>query len=528
LTNHVKTKGRSRSDAKLEAPVQHTLFGGAQGKPRENGSEPAAKIKPLIIVSPGNLPQAIDAAENVLVAEYRSLGLYQRGGEIVRVITHLRQDRRERLQVPAGAPVIHGINQSALLDVLNRCINWQEKRHRQATQAADAPPKAAQQYLARRGLWKLPNLIGVIEAPTLRPDGTVLDEPGYDEATGIYLFSNFKWPAIPEKPTRAQAEEALRILVEPFEQFSFVGPEDRSVIISAIFTLLQRRLLCSAPLFAVSAPTQATGKSLLVDALSRIGTGRDAPAAPVSKQTDEMRKMITSILREGHVCVNLDNILDPLNSPDLARAITAPVYADRLLGVSEILQLRTNIVWFATGNNLSFRADIASRALLCHLDSQVEHPELRNFEIKDLRRHIAVNRPKLVAAALTILRAYHVAGRPIPSVSSFGRFEEWSEVARYPLIWLGLADPVLTRRRIMASDHERNQIGAVFSVWSEVFADRLVTLNHAIKTVGSASEDTEGSTADRSMARLRQILLNIAASRDEPEKIDPRRLVSRL
>jgi putative DNA primase/helicase len=53
------------------------------------------------------------------------------------------------------------------------------------------------------------------------------------------------------------------------------------------------------------------------------------------------------------------------------------------------------------------------------------------------------DRGRYVAAALTIVRAYIVAGkpdrlRPLPS------YEPWSDLVRSSLVWLGRSDPVAT------------------------------------------------------------------------------------
>src|SRR6185503_16361219 len=50
--------------------------------------------------------------------------------------------------------------------------------------SVDCPNAIAEKYLTDEGLWKLRHLAGTINAPTLRPDGSVLDQPGYDAATG--------------------------------------------------------------------------------------------------------------------------------------------------------------------------------------------------------------------------------------------------------------------------------------------------------------------------------------------------------
>jgi putative DNA primase/helicase len=61
-----------------------------------------------------------------------------------------------------------------------------------------------------------------------------------------------------------------------------------------------------------------------------------------------------------------------------------------------MLQLLTNILWTATGNNLSFLGDLRSRALISRIDAGVERPEERAFRIADLPGYLMANRERLV------------------------------------------------------------------------------------------------------------------------------------
>ena len=104
----------------------------------------------------------------------------------------------------------------------------------------------------------------------------------------------------------------------------------------------------------------------------------------------------------------------------------------RILGRSEVPELSTSSLVTATGNNLTLVGDMTRRAVLCSLDPGCERPELRRFgsdPIATLRQH----RGKYVVAALTILRAFHVAGRP-RQVDPLGSFEDWSDWVRSALI----------------------------------------------------------------------------------------------
>jgi RepB DNA-primase from phage plasmid len=474
-------------------------------------------VRPAIDLIPGALPEIVDRAEGVLLENSERLKVFQRSGEIVRAIsldqeTLTRRNRRDGLQRPEGSVILLPITQPALQEILDRLIIFQTTDAKGERKPKDCPAKIPTNYLSRVGFWKLPQLVGVIEAPILRPDGTVLTTPGYDGQTGLYLNCSSDWPAVPEHPTHADAKAALRVLMEPFDEFPFVADEDRSVYAAEILTAIQRRMLETAPLFVHSAPGQRTGKTRLSESTGILATGRIPAAAGVSREGEELRKTITSILREGHLIASLDNITHPLDSPDLARALTGQTYADRLLGSNVTLRLPTNVPWIATGNNLKLKGDMPSRALECRIDAQMERPEERTFRIPDLRAHLLEHRHELVIASLTILRAYHVAGRPIQDIKPWGGFDDWSRAIRAPLVWLGCADPCKTREQIVSSDPDREHALEVFDCWHEAFADRPMLVREVIHAV---REDHE---------KLGQALLMIAAKRDDSHEIDPRRL----
>jgi hypothetical protein len=472
----------------------------------------AIAYKPSIILSPGECPQAVDEAEEILLAHAERLRIFQRAGEVVQVITLPKAQREHGLTRQAGTIQLAPMRSIALTEILDRLIIWLRLRATRAgvePKRVDCPSRVAAAYLSRVGFWRLPSLFGIVGAPIMRPDGTVLCRAGYDPATGLLLTED--WPELDGNPTRDDALAALRELDEPFSEFPFVGPEDRSTFLAAMLTAIQRRLLSSAPLFGFKAPTQRTGKSLLAECVAITATGLPAPAMAVSGEREEMRKAVTAALREGHMIVNLDNIELPLRSPDLSRAITQGEYADRLLGENRILHLPTNVLWTATGNNLAFRGDLAVRALLCRLDARMERPEERHFKIDDLKQYVTDHRRALVNAAITILRAYVVAGRPHQRLKPWGGFNEWSQTIRAALVWLGIADPCNTRQHVIEDDPDREQAAVVLSAWHSGLGSDSVQISTVV----------ERATTDRG---LNAALLAVAASKDHTNSLDPRRL----
>ena len=66
----------------------------------------------------------------------------------------------------------------------------------------DPPAAVADQILGMIGEWPFPPLRGVIATQTMRYDGTLLTQPGYDRATGLVLFNPPPMPEIPASPPR--------------------------------------------------------------------------------------------------------------------------------------------------------------------------------------------------------------------------------------------------------------------------------------------------------------------------------------
>ena len=273
----------------------------------------------------------------------------------------------------------------------------------------------------------------------------------------------------------------------PLKDFPFIDEAARSVALAAVLTMLVRRMLRAAPLFAFDAPKMASGKTLIATVASYIATGRGPYLmAQVADATDERKRLLAALL-EGPAAVVIDNVELPLRSDALCIALTEPTFTDRLLGASKTATVETNCCFFATGNNLIIAGDLSARALVCRIDPEVERPEEREFAL-DLHSWVPAHRGELVAAALTIVRAYLVAGAPKQAVPNFARFEDWQRLCRFPLIWLGLADPCDTRRRIEQADPVRESLRALLAAWHQQFGDGRATIKAAIEAAAKAPE----------------------------------------
>ena len=278
---------------------------------------------------------------------------------------------------------------------------------RAAGDVAVNPPSWLIRTLQQRtGRFRFPVLVGLVNAPTLRADGTVLDKPGYDQATGLIFDPRGQvFPKISLRPTRQQAEAALAKLSELIAGFPFVGPADRAVALSAILTACCRHSLPTAPLHAFTAPAAGTGKTKIVDISSVISTGREAGVISQSPIEEEMEKRLSAMLLQGASAIAIDNCTASLDGNFLCIALTQATTLVRPLGTSKQVEVNTSAFISATGNNLTIKGDMTRRAIVSHLDAKMERPELREFSFEPVERAKA-ERGVYVVAALTILLAF--------------------------------------------------------------------------------------------------------------------------
>lgn len=445
------------------------------------GKQPGADGLPIIKVVGGELPRVVDEAEAALIAA-GAHSLYQRGGEIVRAVV-------EELPGIDDTTTMSWRIAPASRAHIRECLMLSAQFVKYKTTKGDAeeitvncPPEVVETYTGRTGLWKLPPLVGIVNTPMLRSDGSLLDAPGYDKRTGL-LFEpeGQQFPPIPDTPTMEDAKAARDVFVELLRTFPFVTTADLAVAISGMVTAVVRRSLATAPMHCFDAPSPASGKSLLVDLISLIATGRPAGVISQGDNDKEMESRIIGALLAGHALISLDNCDRPLGGPQLCQVLTQERAYLRRLGSSEMFDTLMNACFFATGNNLVLVDDMTRRALRSTIDAGIERPELREFK-GNIRADVRDNRGKYVCAALTIIRGYQVAGRP-DLLPPLGSFEQWSEQVRSALYWAGLEDPCMTMAKAGADDPVKASLAAVLTQWDRALQRQETTVTDLMKLV---------------------------------------------
>ena len=448
-------------------PMADTLrkWLGLGGAPKGTSSGSA------ILVIPGLLHEAVDAGEQALIAA--NVPIYQRYDVLVRAVRLRVGVDQEGVGRDTGALILQPVVSQWLREQFSRAVMWQ-KPAKEQPQRIDPPLEAATAYLARVGDWQVPFLQGVTQSPTLRSDGSVLQEPGYDKVSALlYDPGLVTFPAVPDAPSQDEAREALKVLAKPFREFSFATGPDRSVALAAVLTAQVRAMFPSAPLFAIDAPTAGSGKSLIAETIGIIATGHKPAMLSQGVNPEEDQKRLSSVLMAGDQVIVIDNCDRPIQGDFLCSMLTQEMVRPRVLGKSEMRTLPTKCLVIATGNNLVLSGDVTRRALTCRMDAGVERPDQRQFDF-DPRAEALSDRGALVTAGLTVLRAYIAAGRQNP-LKKIGSFEEWNLI-REALVWLGADDPAETRERILADDPAKAILLDLLRLWRAALGDSPVTL----------------------------------------------------
>jgi hypothetical protein len=311
-------------------------------------------------------------------------------------------------------------------------------------------------------------LVGLSTVPTLRPDGTVLDTPGYDAASEIFYAPKVgdPIPTIPRAPTKAETDAALATLMHPFNKFPFATDLDRAVLLAALLTAAMRPALDTAPGFGFDAPTRGSGKTKLAMAIGALATGEMPHTHPhIGKDENEVRKRIMSVLLGGGGLFLTDNVVGDFHSPAFAALLTSVNYTDRRLGGSTTPVVPNRLTVLFTGCNLTMSGDLARRVLNCRIDPNMEDPGQRKFDLEPVS-YCLTNRVKMVAAALTLVRGYLSADEALDDGST-ASFEMWDAYVRQTVQWYTDQDV----REVIVNNREQDpEKEAMILLWSSMHA----------------------------------------------------------
>jgi hypothetical protein len=426
------------------------------------------------------LPMLVDASIRLLAGEE----VYQRGGELVDVVQDAVIPAEGRV-VPGGVPRLRSLPLPRLRELLEaRAVWWKP------SSGYVRVPEDVVKAIAARGEWAdIRPVIGVCHWPVLRPDGKVASEAGYDWGTQLLLSPSVDVD-LSEVVTHADAVRAVGIFHELLSDFPFVAPPHRSAYLAALLTVFARPAIDGpTPLLLIDANERGSGKTLLANLIGWICAGEPLACRTAPEQPEEWAKVILALARIGEPVVLIDNVTRMLRSDALDVVLTNTTYSDRLLGKSEIIRLPWRTVMIATSNNAMLSADLVRRSLHVRLEAD-ESPERRDgFRYPDIASHVLCHRARYVLAALTILRAYVLAGRPEVTLRPMGSYEAWSRLVRAALVWAGEPDPAETQDALReGADVEREEWRALLGAWYAVFGDKPTRASDVVAVINDPDE----------------------------------------
>lgn len=325
--------------------------------------------------------------------------------------------------------------------------------------------------LARKTWGTLAPLRGIIGAPVLRRDGTLLQHPGYDPATGLYLAARVELKPVPDRPTPEQVKQARGFLLTRFlRDFPWSSPADRANYVALLATPILRHYTRSlTPFGLIDATMPASGKTILTAGPGMLYGQR---VLPWTDSEEELRKTITAVFAQPVGCVVFDNLAEGtvIDSATLALLVTTGVWSDRLLGASRNVATSNDRLWMATGNNLQVGGDMASRTVRVHLDPNMPRPESRDqstFGIPHLDQWITVPRNQLTVLwhLLVLVLDWTRAGASKSTGITMRQFTPWAQALGGFLAHHGIPGFLTNISEVRGIDEDETRWRGFLSAW---------------------------------------------------------------
>jgi DNA polymerase-1 len=406
----------------------------AKPKPSKNVEEPdaipsaAGRDRPTVVVN-GDRYDVIKQISEVLVTRWDRWRLFNYGG----VLTQLEGVRTEPLTKDAFAHVVaETVSTVAVNPKGESSYQW-----------PDSPTMGA--MLSQAG--QFAPLEQVSRIPFVRPDGSICLESGYDAPTKTFVVLDEALSGIdvPEEPSPAQVSAAITLLAEDWlGDFAMsMTPADHANLLGLALTPLVRGLVPLVPLAVVDGLQMGVGKNILADIIAILMSGKPAAPLPYTRDDSETRKVITSAFRSGADLFVFDEA-HVLEGASFARAITSITYQDRVLGASNMAEFPNKVTWMSLGNQVQVNGDMSRRVYRIAIRPEGANPQDRPtsiFRNQKPREWALEHRAELLAAGLTLVRAWFAAGRPAPAKGvSFGSFEAWEKTVGGILALAGVHD----------------------------------------------------------------------------------------
>ena len=446
-----------------------------------------------------------------------------------------------RIEVFNDAPRIVHLDEPKAYGVLIRKIDWFTQRKNE--DIAIKPPKEVARDILANPDPNLPQLDTVLSTPVFDKEWKLIEKPGYhpDSKAWFHPPRCLHQFAIPTKPSDEEVARARSLILDDLLcDFPFTADSDRAHAVAALLLSFARRMFDGpTPMHLIEAPTPGSGKSLLAELIGLIVLGITPSSTTLTTNEEENRKKLTAILSRGASVISIDNLQGGLWSAQVASAITAEYWEDRMLGQTQMVTFPNRALWMVSANNPKLSMEIARRCIRIRLDAGEERPWLRTgFKHDPIRDWAKENRHELVTAILTLIQSWIVSGAPFAQ-QKLGSFELWSQIIGGMIQHMGLPGFLDDSDEFYeAADSESSEWQAFVQAWwdehqtTPVSARKLLQLAEDRDLVAFAyaakSEQSQRARFGRSLSGLRDRRFGdnqVVLAKDSHKKIRTFRLV---
>jgi len=326
------------------------------------------------------------------------------------------------------AGLISSHNRYSMAHVIEKHIEFYAESETSGRRPVALPPVFVDHFLNWRDS-AMPEVEGVMTAPLVLPDGTLLAPVGLDRDRKLVFRIE---PALlkllpkPDECTPEACGEALDFLINTWlvdVTTDFIG---RCNLVAEAMTILERVLFPERPAWFITAGKRGGGKTTAQTMVVLAATGKKPPAAAWSPSLEERRKAMFAYLSEGLAALVWDNI--PLGTviscPVLESVLTTDHWTDRQLSVSKTPIVQAFTVMAFTGNNVGPGGDLASRVLKVDLVVDRVDPENRTFTHPDPIAWTLDHRGEILRALYTIMLGNKQL-KAGPDAQQSTRFKAW-------------------------------------------------------------------------------------------------------
>jgi 5S rRNA maturation endonuclease (ribonuclease M5) len=311
----------------------------------------------------------------------------------------------------------------------NHCVMYRQKTFNESVYEVDVTLRDDQS----RGILASPQFMSALRVvrrvnharlPILRNDGRIELLPvGYDASSQTLTL-----PGVEYRDNMPHTE-AVEIVDDLLREVSFTDARGKAVSVAAMVSLYVNQLSperALRPCFVFVANAEGAGKTLLVLCLVTPTLGA-APTGCKADEDAEVRKLLLTAVREARPVLFIDNVKGRLSCEPLEAFLSAPVWSDRILGVSESFTADNLTTVFVTGNGMTVSPDMRRRSLFVELHLDVERAEDRQFKRPLDVPTLLKLRPSILAALWSLVRHWDTQGRPAPS-RSHSAFPSWTKI----------------------------------------------------------------------------------------------------